>query len=233
LGGVPVGGSDFDKSIMYEKIATYFGKGANVGHGYVVPDNTYLELLNWQTIVNLNRDRRFLRNLSNWIFYAEDPKPFKALQRLVKENHGFAIFQEIEKAKKQLSFTSEATVVYQAPEVFDGEGEIDIQHSISRREFQELLLHYSDEISDSINETLKDAELPAHRIHHVVRVGGSSKIPFFHDMLAEKFGHDKLRMQDEFKNVAAGLAIEAFQNHSEAYRKSDRDRSFQFSMQAA
>lgn len=233
LGGVPVGGSDFDKSIMYEKIAPHFGKGYQVGHGYIVPDNTFLELLNWQTIVHLNRDRRFLRNLGNWIFYAEDPRPFKALQRLVKENHGFAIFQEIERAKKQLSFTSEATVLYQAPEVFTGEGAIDLQHPISRHEFQELLLQYADKIADSIDETLKDASLPAHKIHHVVRVGGSSKIPFFHDMLAEKFGRDKLRMKDEFKNVAAGLAIEAFQHYNNHFGQPKIRAPFQLSRQAA
>lgn len=211
LGGVPVGGSDFDKAIMYEEIAPHFGKGCPVGNGYVVHDNTYLELLNWQTIVSLNRDRRFLKNLDNWIFYAEDAKPFKALQRLVKENHGFAIFQEIERAKKQLSDDEQATVTYQAPELFKGEGEIDVEHPITRKEFQEILLTYSGEVEESIDETLKDANLTAQQIQHVIRVGGSSKIPFFHDMLAGKFGLEKLRMQDEFKNVAAGLAVEAFQ----------------------
>lgn len=214
LGGVPVGGSDFDKSIMYEQIAPHFGKGCRVGHGYVVPDNTYLELLNWQTIVNLNRDRRFLKNLRNWIFYADDPAPFKALQRLVKENHGFAIFQEIEKAKKSLSDVPEATVLYEAPEVFDGEGAIDIRHAITRKEFEEILHHFSDRIVASVDDTLKAAELRERDIQHVVRVGGSSKIPFFHDMLARKFGAGKLRMQDEFKNVAAGLAVDAFQKQS-------------------
>jgi hypothetical chaperone protein len=211
LGGVPVGGSDFDKSIMYEKIAPHFGRGCEVDDNHIVHDNTYLELLNWQTIVNLNRDRRFLKNLRNWIFYAEDPKPFKALQRLVKENHGFAIFQEIEKAKKELSFVSEAAVIYHVPELFQDEGEIDIYHPITRHEFQEILLNYSDKVFDSIDEALKTANLPYQKIHRVIRVGGSSKIPFFHDILAQKFGREKLLMKDEFKNVAAGLAVEAHQ----------------------
>lgn len=211
LGGVPVGGSDFDKSIMYEKITPHFGRGCVVDDDHFVPDNTYLELLNWQNIVQLNRDRRFLRNLKNWIFYAPDPRPFKALQRLVKENHGFAIFQEIEKTKKQLSDVTQATVVYQAPEVFADEGEIDLAHTITRREFDDLLHHYSDRIEASIADTLNAANLQAHQIQRVIRVGGSSKIPFFHDMLARKFGQEKLFMNDELKNVAAGLGVEAAQ----------------------
>jgi hypothetical chaperone protein len=211
LAGVPVGGSDFDKAIMYDKITPHFGRGYRVDDEHIVHDNMYLELLNWQTIVNLNRDRRFLKNLSNWIFYAENPKPFKALQRLVKENHGFAIFQEIEKAKKQLSSTFEATVTYQVPELFEGEGAIDIHQPLSRKEFQAILLKYSDHICDAVDETLKAANLSPQKIHRVIRVGGSSKIPFFHDLLVQKFGREKLLMRDEFKNVVAGLAVEAFQ----------------------
>jgi hypothetical chaperone protein len=210
LGGVPVGGSDFDKSLMYEKIAPHFGKGCQVDDNRIVPNNTYLELLNWQTIVNLNRDRRFLKNLRNWIFYAEDPKPFKALQRLVKENHGFAIFQEIENTKKRLSSESQATVTYTAQELFKGEGAIDIHQTISRNEFQDMLVESSEKVFNSIDDTMKTANLTDQHIHRVIRVGGSSKIPFFHDMLIQKFGQEKLLMKDEFKNVAAGLAIEAF-----------------------
>lgn len=209
LGGVPVGGSDFDKSIMYEKITPHFGRGCHVDADHFVPDNTYLELLNWQNITQLNRDRRFLRNLGNWIFYAADPLPFKALQRLVKENHGFAIFQEIERAKKELSDVTEAVVRYDAPEVFKGEGAIELAHTITRQEFDNLLQEYSSRIEASINTTLAEANLSAHRINRVIRVGGSSKIPFFHTMLERKFGADKLFMNDELKNVAAGLGVEA------------------------
>ncbi len=210
LGGVPVGGSDFDKSIMYEKIAPHFGKGCKIKGDRWVPDNMYLELLNWQTIIHLNKDRRFLRNLRDWIFYAEDPRPFKALKRLVKENHGFAIFQEIERAKKQLSLEFQAMVTYKAQELFRGEGEIDIQQPINRKEFQEILLNYSDKVFNAIDDTLKMANLKYERIHRVIRVGGSSKIPFFHKKLLQKFGQEKLLMKDEYKNVAAGLAVEAF-----------------------
>ncbi|MCP4376041.1 MAG: Hsp70 family protein, partial [bacterium] len=233
LGGVPVGGSDFDKSMMYEQIAPHFGKGCQVGHGYVVPDNTFLELLNWQTIVNLNRDRRFLKNLGNWIFYADDAAPFKALQRLVKENHGFAIFQEIEKAKKSLSDVPEAIVAYEAPEVFDGEGAIDIQHRVTRREFEMILRHFSDRIAAALDDTLTDAGLRESDIQHVVRVGGSSKIPFFHAMLAKKFGAGKLRMKDEFKNVAAGLAVDAFQHDKPPKLQPELRMSANMAMQPA
>ena len=213
LAGVPVGGSDFDRSIMYEKIAPYFGKGAKVKGDRWVPDNTFLELLNWQTIMQLNKDRRFLRNLRDWLFYAEDPKPFKALERLVKENHGFAIFQEIETAKKRLSTDAQATVGYLVPEVFDGEGEIAIRQPITRAEFQTILAGYTEKIMHCIDETLRMANLTASNIRHVIRVGGSAKIPFFHNLLLRKFGPAKLVMQDEFKNVAGGLAVEAFAKH--------------------
>lgn len=210
LAGAPVGGSDFDRSIMYERIAPSFGKGCYVDDDHHVSDAVFLELLNWQTILNLNRNRRFLRTLDDWIFYADDPAPFKALKRLVKEHHGFALFQEIETAKKRLSFVDEALVQYQISEQFRGEGEINIRQAISRAEFETLLHHYARPVLKTIDDALMSAGITAAQIHRVVRVGGSSRIPFFHQLLAQKFGADKLLMQDEIKNVAAGLAIEAF-----------------------
>lgn len=211
LGGVPVGGSDFDRSIMYEKIAPYFGKGHYVDDDHCVSDATFTELLNWQTILNLNRNRRFLRTLDDWIFYADDPKPFKALKRLVKEHHGFAVFQEIETAKKRLSYEDEASVQYLVPEVFRNEGEIRIHEQIHRHEFESLLGRYTRQIMTTIDEAIRSAGLTTAQIDRVARVGGSSRIPFFHHLLVEKFGAERLLMQDEIKNVAAGLAVKAFQ----------------------
>ncbi len=209
LGGVPVGGSDFDRAIMYQKITPYFGKGRRV-EGRIIPNNAYLELMNWQTIVQLNKDRRFLKSLDRWLFYADDPRPFRALQRLVKENHGFSIFQEIERAKKALSENAHAVVHYNVAEVFKNEGEININQSISRDEFQGLLVKFSNKVFGAIDETLKAANLRYSDVDRVIRVGGSSRIPFFYQRLIQKFGEDKLLMKDEFKNVAAGLAVDAF-----------------------
>ena len=209
LEGVPVGGSDFDRSIMQKKIALHFGKGWEVVGSRKVPNRIYQELLNWQTIVQLNKDRLFLKNLDDLIFYAENPAPFKSLKRLIRENHGFTIFQQIEQAKKELSTISEAIIEYRAEELFAGEGAIEIHQPVSRQEFEQMLAGYSEKIMRCIRETLNAAGLSVDDIHHVIRVGGSAKIPFFHHLLAQTFGHEKLLMKDEFKNVAAGLAIEA------------------------
>ena len=43
----------------------------------------------------------------------------------------------------------------------------------------------------------------------VLRTGGSSTIPRFQRLLAEKFGAEKLRFQDAFVSVATGLALSA------------------------
>lgn len=213
LGGTPVGGSDFDRAIMHEKITPLFGRGLEVD-GLPVSNRPYIELLNWQSIRQLNRDRQFLKILDDWIFYADASAPFTALKRLIKENHGFAIFREIERAKKALSVTPQATVTYKVPEVFDGEGKIMIEQPITRQEFQELLISFSNKVFRAIDATLQDASLTYQDIDRVIRVGGSSKIPFFYQKLLQAFGEQKLLMKDEFKNVSAGLAVEAFGDHA-------------------
>ncbi|GAK56144.1 molecular chaperone-like protein [Candidatus Vecturithrix granuli] len=210
LGGVPVGGSDFDRAIMHEKITPLFGRGMEVD-GLPVSNGPYIELLNWQSIMQLNRDRHFLKILDDWIYYADDPRPFTSLRRLIKENHGFAIFREIERAKKALSAAPQATVTYKVPEVFEEEGEILIDQPITRQEFQELLINFSEKVFRAIDAALKDANLSYNQIDRVIRVGGSSKIPFFYQKLLQTFGEEKLLMRDEFKNVSAGLAVAAFE----------------------
>jgi hypothetical chaperone protein len=45
----------------------------------------------------------------------------------------------------------------------------------------------------------------------VLRTGGSSRIPRFVKMLAEKFGLDKLQEMDVFTGVASGMAVAAYE----------------------
>lgn len=56
---------------------------------------------------------------------------------------------------------------------------------------------------------LARAGVPAARIDHVIRTGGSSAIPYFVTMLANMFGRDKVAEADRFTSVAAGLAVRA------------------------
>jgi hypothetical chaperone protein len=42
-----------------------------------------------------------------------------------------------------------------------------------------------------------------------VRTGGSSAIPAFISLLAQKFGHERIVEQDLFTGVASGLALKA------------------------
>ena len=54
-------------------------------------------------------------------------------------------------------------------------------------------------------------ELSPGQIDAVVRTGGSSQIPCFVDLLTDQFGLQKLRAENTFSGVTAGLAIRAWE----------------------
>lgn len=205
IGGVPIGGYDFDKDIMYEKIAPYFGRGCRnkKDNTLLLSDAFYKGIENWQAIVNLNKNIMFLKRLRNLRRNANNSEPFEALECLVKENHGFAVFQEIEKVKKELSSSSKTVFKYD-------KDAIEIHEQITQKEFDNILLQYSNRIFDAVDDVLKSANLKYTDISHVIRVGGSSRIPFFYQQLLKRFDKNKVRMKDELKNVVAGLAVEAY-----------------------
>ena len=64
--------------------------------------------------------------------------------------------------------------------------------------------------TESTPEELR-AGVTAAQIDSVVRTGGSSSIPIFIDMLAQRFGSEKIVTQSLFTGVATGLAVKAAQ----------------------
>ena len=70
-------------------------------------------------------------------------------------------------------------------------------------------------MSACIDRALAAASLTPADIDVVLRTGGSSRIPRFVRMLADKFGADKLQEMDVFTGVAAGLAIAAHDQSAE------------------
>ena len=60
-----------------------------------------------------------------------------------------------------------------------------------------------------VDRALEAAGLAYADINVVLRTGGSSRIPAYVRMLADKFGSEKLQEMDVFTGVASGLAIAA------------------------
>jgi hypothetical chaperone protein len=202
--GIPIGGDTLDEDIMDRRLLRYFGEQLRWGPQQLpMPQHILDTARRWYTIPELNEPAtiRFLRDLER----ERKPsvrRPVRALLSLARGNHGWSLFQEIERAKIGLSAREQERLHYVADAIA-------IDEPLSRTEFEGLIEQRVRQAARCIDEALASAGLNAGQIDLIMHTGGSSLIPRFRRLLAETFGPDKLTGQDAFTSVAAGLALAA------------------------
>ncbi|CAN6179187.1 unnamed protein product [Urochloa humidicola] len=110
-----------------------------------------------------------------------------------------------ERAKRMLSFTTQTTIEVDA--LHDG---IDFCTNISRSRFEELNKGLFSKCMKALDQCLRDAKMDKSKVHDIVLVGGSTRIPKVQNMLQEFFGGKELRqIINPDEAVAYGAAIQA------------------------
>ena len=115
---------------------------------------------------------------------------------------------EIESAKKALSQADSATIsVFDYLETEDGDP-IDIEVTLTRQKFEEMIRPLVQRSLDLIDELLEKTAYPIETIDNILLVGGSSCIPLVRTMLCEKYGKDKILSSEKpMLAIAEGAAI--------------------------
>ncbi|MCZ7669105.1 MAG: Hsp70 family protein [Chloroflexi bacterium] len=90
--------------------------------------------------------------------------------------------------------------------LLDGPG-FHVRDFVTRTEFEQIIRPEIHAIEAHLRETVVASGLEPGQIDAVIRTGGSSQIPVFHEMLAAHFGADKVRAIDTFSSVTAGLGV--------------------------
>lgn len=200
--GQPLGGNTLDEDIMDARLLKYFGEDLRWGEQHLPLPRYILDALRrWYTIPMLN-DRRVLTFLQGLERETTAKRQARALLALVRGNHGWPLFREIERAKIGLSTKEREAISFFAEAIA-------VHEPLPRREFEALIGKRVRQAARCIDEALTAASLTPDRVDAVLRTGGSSSIPRFQEMLAAKFGAEKLRFQDAFVSVATGLALSA------------------------
>ena len=122
----------------------------------------------------------------------------------MQRNYGLLLYTEVEQAKRRLSSDTLTTVALELEE-------LSFQHELARAEFERLIGPESRVIALCVDQTLRDAGARPADIDVAVRTGGSSRIPRFVRLLAERFGAERLHAMDAFTSVGAGLGIAAWE----------------------
>lgn len=199
--GVYIGGDLLNSDIFYHKLGHLFGSQTKFGDKQMsLPSHIIAGLQSWFGIPNLNNpsDINFLTETVR--YKNSDIKTIDWLLHLIQKNLGFEMYEAIELAKKELTNNSSARIVFK-------DLPIDVDVEITRDEFEEIIKPRVLSVKNTVENTLKIANLNPSDIDVVVRTGGSSLIPVVENMLVQMFGKDKVVEFDPFTSVAGGLLI--------------------------
>ncbi|XP_010497610.1 PREDICTED: heat shock 70 kDa protein 5-like [Camelina sativa] len=110
-----------------------------------------------------------------------------------------------ERAKRTLSSTAQTTI--EIDSLHEG---IDFYATISRARFEEMNMDLFRKCMDPVEKVLKDAKLDKARVHEVVLVGGSTRIPKIQQLLQDFFnGKELCKSINPDEAVAYGAAVQA------------------------
>jgi hypothetical chaperone protein len=212
-GGINIAGDTFDREIIRYRMLDHLGRGTTIGErGLPFPLHLTEALMHWQEIPTLSTPKT-LRLLDEAQRTGDHPSRVRALESLVVNNYGFALFDAVEQAKQELSDAHSAAIRLQSKD-------IDIWQLLTRTQFETIISSHRSEISARVLDTVERSGLRPQDIDAVVRTGGSSQIPCFVEMLADQFGAEKLKLENTFSGVTAGLAIRAWElNRGASWRR--------------
>ena len=199
--GVALGGDLLDSRLVETELTPLFGEHANYRSGLPLPRNLFTQLRTWQSIVELSKPRPFelIRRARQ---DTDQPEQLAALEALVAQNYGLALFQAVERAKIELSSEEFAAVRLATPA-------FEIEHAVGRPTFEAVIRPQVEQARQCVIEAVEVAGLEPRQVDLVLTTGGSSSIPVFRRMLASVLPNAELQERDAFTSVAAGLALPA------------------------
>ncbi len=208
VGGLYIGGDNFDSLIMRHKVAKHYGTDVKVKSMF--SDNftglsplVLSHLMQWHRIPWLRRPQT-LGNIKELKVCAglRDRRLLENLERLISDNYGYLLFRSIESAKCRLSDHGDATVIFK-------DYGIAIEELVTRTAFEEMIRDLVAKIDACVTDTLANAGIGFEQVNAVFLTGGSSYIPLIRAIFESRVGADKIKTSDAFTSVAYGLGLEA------------------------
>jgi hypothetical chaperone protein len=204
VGGVGIAGDRFDQRIVEQTLLPHFGSDVTWGDKSLpVPRHLIEQITAWEGLSTLAtlETRSFIHKMQA---RCSAPARLYALESLIFNFYGFALFETVERTKRQLSESPFEVLRFVGTD-------IDLWQPITRSQFESIIHPDLRRIREAVQDVVRRSGLSPRQIDAVVRTGGSSSIPAFLDMLGELFGADKLVTEDLFTGVTAGLGICAWE----------------------
>lgn len=202
VGGVYVGGDNFDSQLMWEKVAYYFGKNVKVksvmsGLWFDMSPMIMSRLRKWHLIPFL-RVPEMRQRIRKAKYGADNKYLIENLEVLVDDNYGYMLFQAIEKAKCELSSFFSSNICFE---------EFQIRENVTRSEFESFIFTDIQKIKLCVDNVIKQAGISQNDVDVVFLTGGSSYMPIIKKNFTCMFGAEKINQTNAFTSVAFGLGV--------------------------
>lgn len=204
IGGVGIAGDRFDQRIVEQALTPHFGRDVTWGSKLLpVPRTMIDQITAWEGLSALATPemRSFLHRMQA---DCSAPARLFALESLIFNFYGFALFESVEAVKRHLSAEPFDAIQFRG-------GDIDIWQPLTRSQFESYTHTEWRRIRELVSDVVNRSGLETDEIDAVVRTGGSSSIPISLTILTDLFGEDKLVTEDLFTGVTAGLGIYAWE----------------------
>jgi hypothetical chaperone protein len=209
IGGVAIAGDALDASIMRNHVARHFGAEVS----YKVPFGSNVLRMPKPIVeqlcspANLSALRQkdvaeFLRNVRSWSVGPDDREKLDQLRVLVDDALGFQIFEVIEQAKRALSTSTGADIVFTYPS-------IDVREHVARAAFEAGSQRETDAILRCLDDTVRAAGVAPGDVDLVCCTGGTAKVRRIAAQMRARFGERRVRDWKSFHSVVEGLAVHA------------------------
>ncbi|MHB2168773.1 Hsp70 family protein [Alsobacter sp. R-9] len=200
--GIGIAGDTFDYRFLDRVVSPRLGKGSDYlsfGKSLTVPGHFYANFARWNqlSMMKANGDLKELRQL------AKSAVAREALERfieIVEYDLGFALYQAVSAAKRELSQSEAAEFVF-------AQGGIDIRARVTRAEFESWIADDVAQVEATLDAALSRAQVRPDGIDRVFLTGGTSFVPAIRRLFRQRFGDKRPVSGDEFESIAAGLAL--------------------------
>ena len=204
-----IGGTDFDGLIFDHKLASHLGLNDKLGSRKLPVPRPFIEGLRSPGAFSQLLTGKLLNDSEILGVVTDLKRANPALGGTVDEiifgGQAPRFFSAIENAKIDLSYNDHTLIEYYS--LYSNEHSFSVP--LQRKEFNQWIAPYLEEIKATIMRAMDDAEVVPDQVNTVIRTGGSSSIPAFVEMLDQIFGADIIRSRDAFLSVAYGLGVYA------------------------
>jgi hypothetical chaperone protein len=209
IGGVAIAGDALDASIMRNHVARHFGAevsykvpfGSNVLR---MPKAIIEQLCSPANLSVLRRQdvAEFLRNVRSWSVGPGDRDKLDQLRVLVEDALGFQIFEVIEQAKRALSTSTAADVVFTYQSIH-------VRERVTLPAFEAAARRETDAILRCLDDTVRASGVSPADVDLVCCTGGTAKVRSIASEMRKRFGAERVRDWKSFHSVVEGLAVHA------------------------